>query len=953
MNLTPSNQVIPSQEFDRHNLLVIKKRFMAINQKRLDRMRQSLSSRQHIFIEVLPLLFHSNHPMLPGFVTKTTPCHLSGYKPDKYDIQAAKTLARSFTLNTGPETKDEIFGIYIMGSVGTVAQSESSDLDIWLCHKPNIEEKRLIELNKKATKISDWAESLGLEVHFFLMDFEAFKRGQLSALNEESSGSAQRLLLLDEFYRSAIFMGGRTPLWWFIPDAQNSDYEAAARRLIQKKFINERHVLDFGSVANIPDGEFIGAGIWQLYKAIESPYKSVLKLLLLEAYVSDYPRIEPLSLVYKERVFQGDDDINTLDSYVMIYHKIERYLLKHNQLERLELARRCFYFKVNKLLSKPPQKGKASWQRKLMTEMTRSWNWSAQQIAIMDERAKWKSLRVAQERTLLVNELNHSYRFLLDFANRTGAAKAISAEELTILGRKLQAVFERRPGKTEWINPNISRDLAENAVVFKEVLDESTRTNVWTAYAHETGVSLSSPGTGIKSSNSLVELTLWCYCNGIVSNTTQIEIQSRKSVSKQELLKVFTAFKAWLPLPLEHIDHQKFKSVSIPTQVMLLINTIGGETTLYDHTSYQRLSDKNDALRYGGFEENLVFSLDMISRNSWDEISSRHFSSKNALIDCVLAYLQLCLPGTHHHPPKLNIRCINNAYAPTILNRVHELFDEIIACFYSGRAAVTNRFLFQMANKYYGLHFSGLKPRIETFTSIPQLLKWLSTEQAQFSRIVFDSNACQSRPIKYLTPHCKPNAITVFFRLFDIGIEFYISDERGSIYHTLVRGGRNYNPLKPLHSFLRSVTQRQTRLNQDLSMDFGIFPIHFYELRKARSSYVCRPQTIEKVSGTAKFDVKAIAYVDESNRLKFDFSCEDQEFSGASFGDQLFDVVAQYIVARRSVAPSYPIYITDIDLSLAQHQLSRHDKLQIIHYLRAKEALENRLNQAIGFEINP
>ena len=165
----------------------------------------------------------------------------------------------------------------IWGVSGTIAQSDRSDLDIWLCHKPGLTREQLGLLQDKCEGISDWAEQQRLEVHIFLMDFEAFKRGRLSSLDKESSGSAQHLLLLDEFYRSAIFIAGRAPLWWYVPEKDETNYRAHAGELIDKRFITPHHVLDFGGVANIPEGEFVGAGIWQLYKAIESPYKSVSK----------------------------------------------------------------------------------------------------------------------------------------------------------------------------------------------------------------------------------------------------------------------------------------------------------------------------------------------------------------------------------------------------------------------------------------------------------------------------------------------------------------------------------------------------------------------------------------------------------------------------------------------------------------------------------------------------
>ena len=79
-----------------------------------------------------------------------------------------------------------------MGSVGTIAQSERSDLDIWLCHRPGLSESALKELEQKCQRISEWADDMRLEMHIFLMDCDVFKEGKISALNEESSGSAQR-----------------------------------------------------------------------------------------------------------------------------------------------------------------------------------------------------------------------------------------------------------------------------------------------------------------------------------------------------------------------------------------------------------------------------------------------------------------------------------------------------------------------------------------------------------------------------------------------------------------------------------------------------------------------------------------------------------------------------------------------------------------------------------------
>ena len=50
-----------------------------------------------------------------------------------------------------------------------------------------------------------WAQSLDLEVHFFLVDNNAFLQGEDAPISTESSGATQHYLLLEEFYRTAIF----------------------------------------------------------------------------------------------------------------------------------------------------------------------------------------------------------------------------------------------------------------------------------------------------------------------------------------------------------------------------------------------------------------------------------------------------------------------------------------------------------------------------------------------------------------------------------------------------------------------------------------------------------------------------------------------------------------------------------------------------------------------------
>ena len=66
MGDTPPPVAIPSQG----DLDQIRRRFLALNDKRLALALAELRPQQQDFPRLLPLLFHVNHPLLPGYVSE-------------------------------------------------------------------------------------------------------------------------------------------------------------------------------------------------------------------------------------------------------------------------------------------------------------------------------------------------------------------------------------------------------------------------------------------------------------------------------------------------------------------------------------------------------------------------------------------------------------------------------------------------------------------------------------------------------------------------------------------------------------------------------------------------------------------------------------------------------------------------------------------------------------------
>lgn len=416
MTSPPETLPVLSDGIERQTLQQLRGRFLAVNQGRMGRAMEGLAPGQQSLLRLLALFFHVNHPLLPGYVSACTPAGVTGYEPDAPTLAAAQQLIRGFACSMGSACASEpIHGLFLMGSLGTLAQTDQSDMDVWICLGPDLSDMALAALRKKCRRLEVWAASQGVEAHFFLIDAQRFAQGEcVSQPSHGDSAKPRNTLLLDEFYRTAIWLAGRTPMWWWVPAHEEARYAEFAQGLLANDVVGCDETIDLGHLAQIAPGEFLGAGLWQLFKGIESPYKSLLKLLLVEVYASEHPRVNCLSLSFKQTVYANRLDLDELDPYVVVYRRIEQYLQGRGELQRLELVRRSLYLKVGHKLS--GSETGMQWQRRLLQRLTREWGWNEQHLAMLDNRSRWEAQQVSHELRALARELSVSYRSLSQLA---------------------------------------------------------------------------------------------------------------------------------------------------------------------------------------------------------------------------------------------------------------------------------------------------------------------------------------------------------------------------------------------------------------------------------------------------------------------------------------------------------------------------------------------------------
>ena len=146
-------------DIDKKQLKQIQQQFVKLSQTRLLRLLERFSQRQADLITILPFLFHVNHPMLPGYVSKHTPSGIPNYFPNSVQQKITKSIGRSFEYKAKAYLKYDIACLFLMGSSGTLAQSVHSDLDLWICLVNPLSPSAYTELQAKTELVSEWMES--------------------------------------------------------------------------------------------------------------------------------------------------------------------------------------------------------------------------------------------------------------------------------------------------------------------------------------------------------------------------------------------------------------------------------------------------------------------------------------------------------------------------------------------------------------------------------------------------------------------------------------------------------------------------------------------------------------------------------------------------------------------------------------------------------------------------
>lgn len=427
--------------------------------KFLDQNKLSLLTAYDIFkpaqadlFSIIPLILHENFEF-SGLrpVSGNTPCGVADYLPSQEAVTLCKKYGGLPKFKAQRNFNPQIQGLFTMGSVGSLAQTIDSDIDYWVCINEQTMGSQALELLRiKLGLIESLArEKFKTRVTFFLVDILKARNNDFGDSTLESSGTAQSRLLKEEFYRTMILVAGKLPLWAVLPTAISLNYYHMILDQVSK-FAKSHRYMDLGDIHAIPVNEYFGASIWQMFKWLESPFKSVIKMALLEKYIHSYGKEPLLCNQYKNEWMNAGTHLKLAqnDSYIILLRNLIPYYQQRQDFPSANLVLTCFFMKLE--ISKQGDLDNTLFGLRniLVEKCLRTWQWDQNRLFEVGRFREWNYVRIHRLSTTIEQFMLTKYTRIkkhFDIMSRNGLM--ISNQDRSVLERKVDIVFLEKPFK--------------------------------------------------------------------------------------------------------------------------------------------------------------------------------------------------------------------------------------------------------------------------------------------------------------------------------------------------------------------------------------------------------------------------------------------------------------------------------------------------------------------------
>ncbi len=743
-----------------------KKKFSAYNSTKISALRSALHDSEAInLFDFIPFLFTVNVPEFPGYMKELpVPPGIYNYTVPSNLVSSIRMSHPSFSMQNMPQVEPVIKLFALIGSAGTIAFTSDSDLDFWLCGNfKTMDSDSISLLRRKCSLIEKWVmEVRGREVHFYLNDIEQIKMNIFDEDEEYGlTGTSLGQMLKEEFYRSSIIINNVVPFWWVVPADSSDDQYKRWLTVLQDSGMQDDYV-DLGNLAQINRSDFLIAALFQIIKSLGNPFKSLIKLGLLERYIND-DKVNPfISNLIKKNVLSGESEKLKIDAYCIMFDQVYDYYRSHsNNMTFINIIKTSFYLKVDPRLSSLPGKGQGEEElRRVMRLYTKKWTWDDDVIKHVDNFETWDIESTNKMMNNTKKIILTGYKNILNALGDINA-ESINKDSLLGINRKIFSHFSSEDKKIDntlnfkkyppekLLSLDYIRDVKGNETWFlnKRVVYENKLEKVV-----------------IRKSPHLLSLVVWISLNGLYQKDyTRLEIeQGFYNMDPNYIRDLIPELTANFSIKGLDLHNSYFLRDPFPLMSYIIINPFH---------------------RYA----NQIVEIYYLYHNSWGETRFEVYYSVNDLPGIGARIASGAIISGMDEIASLHLTASEPFSGTREFSTLKASFKNMLRFFTVSRPSVKLRFFTMMGNKLT-LFSNKVKKgdnsavSFSQYSSEAQLLYSVSYSRGIVNLNRVDDRVSELEYLDQILTHDSSNAVKIFFNRDKKFSRFFVLNEKGSLF---------------------------------------------------------------------------------------------------------------------------------------------------------------------------
>ncbi len=762
-----------------------RRRFLEYNRIKYQRFQSLLPNNTvRRIINTIPYLLSVNRKNLPGYVENDVPVGIANYFVDENTKKfiRAKFPGAYVEINY---KNPSIEMLAVMGSVGTIAYNKKSDFDYWVCIKrENFTDDAYKNFQKKVEAVQKWASvELKVPVHLFINDVGRIRENVFAEDGDEAFGTTIGAVLKDEFLRSSIIVAGKIPFWWVLPSSvMDEEYEKSLKILPKEKAENE--FVDFGNIYEISKENFLGAALFQIIKSLGNPFKSIIKLGVLEKYLFGSEGSPILSRKVKMNILRGSLSNDVIDSYLLMFKEVyDYYKSAIGDRGFLDVLERSLYLKIDPQLSRytgVKDKRNIPYKVEVMDKYVQDWGWDSETIKELDNFENWDFNRIMRFWDSVKKFMLLSYQRIYIQLPQLNLMGKISESDFILLNRKIKTHFRKQPNKIEQLIT--FKDTTYESILYVEPVSQGIREVEWVLYKSTLGKKDVLLKTKIKSEKNLLRLLVWTAINNIYEQTfTRLNIQSGYSrVNQNMVVEMLNSISNFFMGDRIHIKNEYYLKPEFKLLNCIIVNfNIEG-------------SDK-------------ITSVHHLYQTSWGETYLTEHKSEDYLLQILFEVLIDGLKLRRNYEDYLEI------IAPEMYKKQYKsitnLFKEAYSTIVASDKNVSSRFVFYMGDKFFNIARDGEKITVSKYPSLIKLLLANNLKPQKRALYKFFGDGVLTSLDK-IYDLAEKNSFTVVYEERDDVLFTYIINEMGNLFLFLKPKRQKEQFLIYLYEFFKITTKR-------------------------------------------------------------------------------------------------------------------------------------------------